>query len=94
MQKNIFRIVAVVGLILLIPLFGNIFVEGWNWGFFDFIVMGALLFLTGLAIDFAIRKINNPLHRVIAVVAIVLALILIWVELAVDAVSQLAEYLF
>lgn len=89
MQNNILRILGIVVLILLIPFFGNIFVEGWNWGILDFIAMGLLLFVTGLAIDWAIRKFSNPLHRIIAVVVIVATLLLVWVELAVEAISQL-----
>ncbi len=86
-KKNITRILTIVILILLIPLFGNIFVDGWNWGVFDFIFMGALLFVTGLAIDFVARKIANRTYRVIVIIAIVLVLIALWTELAVDAVS-------
>src|SRR5215211_4283471 len=32
MQKNIVRIAIVVGLILLVPLWGNHYIDGWNWG--------------------------------------------------------------
>ena len=70
-KRNIIRIAGVVGAILLIPLFGNIFVDGWNWGVLDFIVMGTLLFVTGLALDLAVRKIHKPIYRVGACVAIV-----------------------
>lgn len=88
------RILTIVLVILLIPFFGNIFVEGWNWGVFDFIIAGALLFATGAMIDCAIRKITSPLYRTLTVVSIVLAFILLWVELAVDAVSRLLSSLF
>lgn len=94
MQKTIIRVAIEVGIILLIPLFGNFFIEGWNWGVLDFVAMGLLLFIAGLAIDIAIRKFKNkPLYQVIAVLAILAILVLIWVELAVDAVSQFLETL-
>ncbi len=93
MQKDIIRILIIVGAILLIPLLGNLFVDGWNWSFFDFIVMGALLFCTGLAISFAIRNISDPIYRVSTVIFIVLALVALWTELAVGAVSQLVYFL-
>jgi hypothetical protein len=93
-NKNITHILSIVGLILLAPLFGNIFISGWNWDLFDFIVMGSLLFVIGLAIDLAARKITNPFRRTIAIIAIVAALFLIWVELAVDAVSSAIKFLF
>src|SRR3989344_7418 len=98
-NKNIVRIALVVGIILLIPLVltirdGGVEGVGWNWTLGDFIVMGVLLFGTGLAIDFAVRKLTNPVYRVFAVIAIVLVLLLIWVELAVDGVSQALKLFF
>lgn len=92
-QMRLMRTALVVGLILLIPLCGNFFVNGWNWDLLDFVTMGALLFCTGLAIDFAARKVHNPAYRAIAIATIVLALIAIWTELAVGAVSQLVQFL-
>ena len=62
-------ITVVVGVILLIPLVLMLLDSsshlrggeggGADWELGDFILMGALLFATGLAIDFAIRKITN-----------------------------------
>ena len=90
---------VVVAFILLIPLVltllgSGVDGEGWNWKLGDFIVMGVLLFGTGLALDFAVRKLTNPVYRVFAVIAIVVALVLIWVELAVDGVSQALALFF
>src|SRR5690606_21061001 len=92
--QTITRIAITVGLILLIPLFGNLFVDGWNWSIPGFIVVGALLFGTGLLIDFVARKIRNPFYRSLTIIAIVLALVLFWVELAVDGVSRILSLLF
>lgn len=92
-QKDSIRIAVVVGSIVLVTLFGDLFIEGWNWGVFDFVAMGVLLFCTGLAITFAVRKITHPTYRLIAVTGIVLALLAIWTELAVGAVSQLMHFL-
>jgi peptidoglycan/LPS O-acetylase OafA/YrhL len=95
MQKRIIRIAIVVGLILLIPLAMMFFsVEGWHWTFGDFIVMGALLFGTGLAIDFAARKLANPTHRVLAIIAIVAIFLLIWAGMVANAGERLIEKLF
>jgi hypothetical protein len=89
MQKNTLRIAVIVIIILFIPLFGNFFVEGWNWGVLDFVSMGILLFITGLAIDFTIRKFNNnPLYQSLSVIVIIGILLLLWVEMAVGAVSR------
>lgn len=89
MQKNIIRIAIIVGIILLIPLFGNFFIEGWDWGILDFFIIGILLFLTGLALDFVIRKFKGkPLYQFFSALVIIGVLFLLWVEMAVDAVSR------
>ena len=103
-NKNIVRIAIIVGLILLIPLVLTLLNPnariygggggGWDWAPGGFIVMGVLLFGTGFALDFAVRKLINPIYRVFAVIAIVVALLLIWVELAVDGVSQAVKLFF
>lgn len=102
--KNITRIALGVGAILLIPLALTLLNSnasiyggpggGWDWMPGDFVVMGILLFITGLGIDFSMRNITNPVYRSITVAAIVGALLLIWIELAVDGVSQLVNFLF
>lgn len=94
MKKDLIRIAIVVALILLIPLFGNLIVDGWNWSIGDFIIMGTLLFCTSLAINFTIKQITHPIYRILACAFIVLVLLAIWAELAVDAVSQLLNFLF
>jgi len=38
--------------ILLIPFFGNLFVDGWNWRWTAFIFFGVILFGAGLAYEF------------------------------------------
>lgn len=94
MKTTIVRVAIGVGLILLIPFFGNIYVDGWNWGFFDFVFAGVLLFIVGLAIDFAARKVRHPLYKTLAISGIVLAFVALWVEMAVDGVSQLLAFVW
>ncbi len=86
--KRLLRIALIVVVILLIPLFGTLFVAGWQWGPSDFLSMGALLFGTGLLIDLAMQKITDSRKKLIVIVAIVGVLLLVWVELAVGAVSR------
>lgn len=90
-MNNIMRIAKIVGIILLIPLFGNMFIDEWNWTVLDFIAMGTLLFVTGLAINVAAHRIHNRTYRIITIVWIVILLIALWTELAVDALSQLVH---
>lgn len=101
--KNIVHIVLGVLALLLIPLTLTLLNQnasiyggaggGWDWMPGDFVVMGTLLFLTGFAISIAVRNISTPLYRIAAVLSILAALFLIWIELAVDAVSRFLAFL-
>jgi len=96
--KNILRVAIIVAVILLIPLVmtirdGAVEGAGWNWTPSDFAFMGSLLFITGLGIDFAARKITRPVHRILAIALIALAFLAVWTELAVGAVSQMLAFL-
>ena len=53
-----------------------------NWSFFDFIIMGALLTLTGLLIGI-FQKVKYYKSREVFIVIIVMMFFLIWAELAV-----------
>jgi len=70
-------------LLLLIPLFGNIFSKQVNWSLFDFIVMGFLLGLTGLSIHFIIEKLRNKTFKIVTIIFALIIFLMIWVELAV-----------
>lgn len=94
---RISRILIVVAALLLIPLIltirdGGVEGVGWNWTASDFVLMGGLLFVTGIAIEFMLGQLTRPVHRVLAVGLIVLAFLAVWAELAVGAVSQLAAF--
>ena len=82
---NRFGIRSVIGavLILLIPLVAMQFSDEVDWSPVVFIVMGILLFGTGLATELTLRKFNNPAHRVITTIIILAILLLVWAELAV-----------
>jgi len=54
-----------------------------NWSFFDFIIMGGMLIITGLLIGIILKKVNNSKNRLILIVTIVMIFFLIWAELAV-----------
>lgn len=92
-KKRVKKILSIVCLILLIPLLGMAFSDGWDWGVFDFVFMGALLFINGLGIDYAWRKFNDPSQKVMAVTFVVIVFLAIYTELAVGAVSQIIYYL-
>ena len=69
--------------ILIAPLVAMQFTGEVHWTPFDFAVAAALLGATALAIELAIRVIGRPTFCVVAVLGILLALVLVWAELAV-----------
>ncbi len=82
-NKRINRIVLTVALILSIPLIAMQFTDEVDWKLFDFIIMGVLLLGTGLLCELVLRKVRKTDHRIMIIAVILLALLIIWVELAV-----------
>ena len=79
----IFRILPIVGLLLLIPLIAMQLTDEVNWSFFDFIIMGIMLSITGLALGIIIKKIKYYKYRNIFIAIIIMIFLLIWAELGV-----------
>ena len=77
-NKRLSYIVATVGLLLLIPLIAR-----FDWDAPDFIIAGVLLLGTGLLCELVLRKVKSTANRVILCGVILLALFLVWAELAV-----------
>lgn len=86
-NKRLIWITLIVALLLLIPLIAMQFTDEVNWNLDDFIVAGILLLGTGLSIDLVIRKVKNINYRIFFTFAIILALLFIWIELAVGIFS-------
>ncbi|MER2997685.1 hypothetical protein [Pontibacter populi] len=82
-NKRLTGIVLGVAFLLSIPLIAMQFTNEVNWGVFDFIVMGVLLLSTGLVVELVIRKVRNADYRIGLIAVILVALFLIWAELAV-----------
>ena len=82
-NKRLVIILYIAAGILLIPFIGMQFSDEINWTSSDFVVMGLLLFGTGLAIEFALRKLKSTRSRIIVCSVILISLFIIWAELAV-----------
>lgn len=82
MQNTIYRkivyLVGITGLLLSIPLLFS-----WPWTLFDFIVMGALIMITGLLYVFVTRNTVSKEKKIIIGAIFLFVFLLIWVELAV-----------
>lgn len=77
-NKRLAAIVIAVALLLLIPLIAQ-----FPWSRFDFIVAGVLLLCTGLACEIVLRTVKRFEYRIAICAALLLALFLVWAELAV-----------
>lgn len=82
-NKRLVGIVLAVALLLLIPLIAMQFTDEVNWHLFDFVIAGVLLLGTGLLCEFVMRKIRNKDYQIGVLAVILVALFLIWAELAV-----------
>lgn len=97
------QVAVVAGLILLIPLVLTLLNPnshfrggqggGWDWNPIGIIPIYMVLFVVGLVIDLAWRKIKSPVYRVLAISAIVLAFLLAWVQVVTDQVSETVRIL-
>lgn len=87
-KRNILRIAVITALLLLIPFLGNMYVDGWNWGLFDFIFMGALIFGTGMAYEFGSRKGGTTSYRVAVGIALFALFLLLWMNGAVGIIGS------
>ena len=76
------RIFPIVGLLLLIPIVAMQLTDEVNWSFFDFIITGIMLSITGLALGI-IKKIKYHKYRNIFIAIILMIFLLIWAELGV-----------
>ncbi len=84
MQNNRFLdIVLTVVFLLLIPLIAMHFTNEVNWTLSDFVVAAVLLLGTGLLCELVMRKINKIKNVIVICAVILIAVIFIWVELAV-----------
>jgi hypothetical protein len=81
-QKSTF-IFAAPALLMVVAFFGNLFVEGWNWSPFDFIIAAVLLFGTAFFVNLVVSSKKAFSSKLIICSVILLVLMLVWAELAV-----------
>jgi hypothetical protein len=81
-KKNIIRPLIASLLVLIIPFLGNIYIEGWNWQWNDFLFGFSFIFILGLLLEYTNKKITKPLYKIVACAGIFLIFAAIWVMLA------------
>ncbi len=80
-------IVFLVGLLLLVPFVAMRFTSEVDWTAFDFVVAGVLLLGTGLVIEIVLRIVKRSEYRLAICAAMLLALFIVWAELAVGLIG-------
>ena len=89
-MKNIrlIGILSTAAILLLIPFVAmKLGVDGVKWTAIDFIAAAIMLFGAGIAIEIALRVVKRFEYRIAACAAILLALFIIWAELAVGLIG-------
>lgn len=72
---------------LVLPAIAMQVTEEMNWGFGDFAILGALLFAACLTFEIGARATVKPVYRLALGVTVLVALLLIWAELAVGIIG-------
>jgi hypothetical protein len=67
---------------LIVPVFGQLFVDGWNWGPGEFVFAWVFFNVLGLTYVFVTDKISRPRLKLLAGIAVVLSFAFVWVTLA------------
>jgi hypothetical protein len=77
------RILYTVSILLSIPLIAMTFTDEVSWSFFDFIIMGTMLTITGSLIGITLNKFKTSKYRILLIAIIIIIFLLIWAELGV-----------
>lgn len=81
-KKQIIKIVSWSTLALVIPILGQLFVEGWNWTWHDFLFAWVFFNILGFVYTFVTNKISMRRWRIVAGLFVVAVFAFVWVMLA------------
>ncbi|GAA4380509.1 hypothetical protein [Hymenobacter koreensis] len=85
--KNFVRPAVITACLLLVPFVAMQVTSEVNWTLSDFVVMGALIFSTGLAGELLFSQRGNATYRVAAGLAVAAGFLSVWVNLAVGIIG-------
>ncbi len=87
-NKKIIRPALLTAFLLLIPLLGNLFVEGWDWRWHSFVLAGIVLFGTGFAYELIAGRSEKIAYKTAFGIGLGTALLLFWVNGAVGVIGS------
>jgi hypothetical protein len=79
---------AVVAVVLIVPVLGNRYVDGWNWTLFDFVCATVILFGAALTFELVARKGGTTAYRSAVGIAVTTGLLLVWINGAVGIIGD------
>ena len=83
MKRNqVINIVSWSTIALIVPVLGQLFVDGWNWGLGDFIFAWVFFNLLGFTTIFVSNKINHKIGKIVGTVIVVAIFAFVWIRLA------------
>lgn len=88
-RNSLVRVGIITAAILMIPLVAMQFSQEAQWGAFDFVAMGVVLFVMGTAFELLIRKF--PKHKVLVGIGVLLLTLYIWAEMAVGIFTNIGS---
>jgi asparagine N-glycosylation enzyme membrane subunit Stt3 len=88
MNRAVVGVALVTVLILSLPLLAMQFTDQVDWKLGDFIIMGVLIFGTGLSYVLAVRYATQLLYRAAMALALGTTLFMIWANLAVGLIGS------
>lgn len=83
MNKRLIIILCSAAALLTIPLIAMQFTDQVNWTASDFVIMGILLFGTGIVCELALRMLSHSRYKYVICGIVLLVFLLVWAELAV-----------
>ena len=81
-RKQIILILIRSTIALIIPILGQLFVNGWAWGLGEFIFAWGFFNILGLTYTFVTNKITSRRGKIVAGIIVVAVFTFIWIRLA------------
>jgi hypothetical protein len=81
-KKQALTIIIRSTIALIIPILGQLFVDGWSWGVADFVFAWVFFNLLGFTYTFVTGKIARKTGKIVVGMLVVAVFAFIWIKLA------------
>lgn len=81
-KEQIIRIVSWSTCALIIPILGQLFVHGWDWGLGDFAFAWVFFNLFGITYTFLTNKITHRKGKIVVGLGVIVVFVFVWAILA------------